>query len=258
MTVVHLDAPRLEAGLYWPNEAPHLSFRRVCQALIQQGLDTLECGEFAAPNDALLALLEQPHANVQTVSFMTSSKKRAGVRATQRPPGKVRVSYGLLSDAAQAHGDHPSIQVTWGGSIFWGPPGYTALDAPAKGLQAYHFFTLLCAQLAPLYAGLEMEIETDCLYDALHPSAPESISHLPFREFYCRQGLLGEAEEAFWQSYAYHEQLPHGTYGSDSALFNPRRRSLPGDWEQWSTVMAARRATLLPALKRFARGQLTT
>jgi hypothetical protein len=256
--MVHLDSPCLEAGLYWLREAPQVSFRRVCQALIHQGLDTLGCGEFAAPNDALLALLEQPHTEVQEASFMTSSKKRAGVRATQRPPGKVTVSYGWLSDAAQAHGDHPVIQVTWGGSSFSGPPGYTAPDAPAKGLQAYRFFTLLCAQLAPLYAGLEMEMKTDCLYDVLHPTIPESISHLTFREFYCQRGLLGEAEAAFWQTYAYHEQLPHGTYGSDSSLFNPRRRSLPGDGEPHSHVVATRRAILLPALKRFARSQHMT
>src|SRR6185437_4458492 len=162
-SMVRLDAPCVEAGLYWQNGSPQVSFRRVCQVLIQQGMATLDYGEFAAPNDALLATLEQPQVDVRAASFMTSSKKRSEARPPRRPPGKIIVSYGLLSEAAQAHGDHPAIQVTWGGSSFSGPPGCTAPDAPAKGLQAYYFFTLLCAQLDPLYTVLDVEIETPCL-----------------------------------------------------------------------------------------------
>ncbi len=251
--MIRLDAPCVEAGLYWQNDSPQISFRRVCQLLIQQGMATVDYGEFAAPNDALLAILEQPHADVRAASFITSSKKRSGARPTHRPPGKIIVSYGLLSDVAKAHGDHPAIQVTWGGSSFCGPPGYTAPDALVKGLQAYHFFTLLCAQLNPLYAVLEVEIETPCLYDVLHPAASKSYSNLPLSEFYCQHGILGEAEEAFWHTYAYYERLPHGTYGSDYALFNPRRRSLGGDRGQRSQVMAKRCTVLIPALKHLVR-----
>jgi hypothetical protein len=247
--MVHLDAPYVDAGLYWHNDSPQISFRQVCQLLIQQGMDTVDYGEFAAPNDALLASLEQPQADVRPASFMNSSKKRSGARPTHRPPGKVIVSYGWLSDVAQAHGDHPAMQVTWGGGSF----GYTAPDAPVKGLQAYHFFTLLCAQLDPLYAVLDVEREALCLYDVLHPSESKSYSSLPLSEFYCQQGILGEAEEAFWHTYAYHERLPHGTYGSDYSLFNPRRRSLGGDWKQRSHVVTKRRTMVMSALKHLVR-----
>jgi hypothetical protein len=253
--MVRLDAPCLEAGLYWHDESPQVSFRRVCQLLIQEGMDTVDFGEFATPNDALLAGLEQPHPDMREVSFMTSSKKHSQSRPTRRPPGKLIVSYGWLSDAAKEHEDHPAIQVVWGGGSFSGPPEYTAPDASAKGLQAYRFFTLLCAQLDPLYAVLEAEIEAPCLYDALHPKAHEGYSGLPLSEFYCQQGLLGDAAESFWRTYAYHERLPHGVYGSDKALFNPRRRLLDGDCEQRLQVMAERRAVLMPVLKHFARRQ---
>lgn len=248
----------LEAGLYWFHDSPQISFRRVCQLLIQQGMDTVDYGEYEAPNNALLATLAQPQADVRAASFITSSKnskRRSKAGLTHRPPGKVNVSYGWISDEAEAHGDHPAIQVYWNGDSFFGPPGNTESDAPVNGLHAYHFFTLLCAQLDPLYAVLEVEREASCLYDALHLTASRSYSDVPSSEFYCQRGILEEAEEAFWRTYAYHERLPHGGYGSDNAHFNPRRRSLGGDWEQKSKVMAQRNTMFIPALKRLARSQ---
>lgn len=122
-----------------------------------------------------------------------------------------------------------------------------------KGLQAYHFFTQLCTELAPLYAALELEGSVPCLYDVLHPTFSKSYFHLPMSEFYCQQGILEEAEETFWRTYAYHEPLPHGAYGSDYRLFNPRRRSLSGDPKQQSQIHTERRTLLVQALKRFSR-----
>ena len=250
--MVRLDAPILEAGLYWQHEAPRVSFRRVCQLLIQQGMSTVEYGAFAAPDNALLSLLEQPDSDIHAASFITSSKNRSRARPTHRLPGKVIVSYGLLSEAATVRGDHPAIQVAWGGSSFSGPVGDTAKNAPVKGLQAYHFFTQLCAELDPLYAALEAEMDVPCLYDFLHPQVANSYSHLPVSEFYCRRGVLGNAEEAFWQTYAYSERLPHGTYGSDDPFMNPRRRSLGGDFGYRSHVHAERRTMLTQSLKRIS------
>ncbi len=248
----------LGAGLYWQSESPQVSFRRVCQVLIQQGMTTVNYGAFAAPDEALLTDLEQPDANLRGASFITSSKKRPVVRQTHRPPGKLSVAYGLLSDSAMQRGDHPAIQVSWSGNSFSGPAGYIPpRDAPVKGLQAYRFFTQLCTQLDPLYGALEVEREVPCLYDVLHPKVSASYSYLPLSEFYCRQGILGEGEEAFWQTYAYSEQLLHGTYGSDYPFFNPRRRGLGGDPEQRSQIWAERRTLLTQALKRFSRSRPT-
>jgi hypothetical protein len=250
--MVRLDAPNLEAGLYWRQEDPQLSFRRVCQLLIQQGMTTADCGAFAAPEDTLLALLEQPESDIRAASFITSSKNRSRARPTHRPPSKLIVSYGLLSDAATGRGDHPAIQVAWGGSSFFGPVGYSGKDASVKGLQAYHFFTHLCAELDPLYAALQAEMEVPCLYDFLHPHKAKSYSHLPLSEFYFREGVLGDAEETFWRMYAYSERLPHGTYGSDYPLMNPRRRSLGGDAAYRNRVHAERRTMLTSSLKRIS------
>lgn len=244
----------LEAGLYWHSESPQVSFRRVCQLLIQQGMTTDAYGAFAAfadPDDALLSLLEQPESDIHAAGFITSSKNRQRPRPAHRPPSKISVSYGLLSEVATERGDHPAIQVAWDGSSFTGPVGYTAPDAPVKGLQAYHFFTQLCTGLDPLYAALEAEMAVPCLYDFLHPQVAKSYSHLHLSEFYCRHGVLGDAEEAFWQTHAYSERLPHGTYGSDYGFMNPRRRSLGGDLKQRSQIEAQRRTLLTQALKRF-------
>ena len=59
----------VEAGLYWPNEAPQVSLLRVCQRLIQQGMTTVNYGDFAEPNEMLLTVLEQPDANIRGASF---------------------------------------------------------------------------------------------------------------------------------------------------------------------------------------------
>lgn len=243
----------IEAGLYWPNEAPQVSLRRMCHLLIQQGMTTENYGEFVAPNDALLRALEQPDTDVHAVGFITSSKKRPVMNQTRRPPGKLVVSYGYLSHEAAERGDHPSIQVAWDGTRFWWPDDALPRDAPVKGLQAYHFFTQLCTELDPLYAALELEGSVPCLYDVLHPALSKSHSHLPMSEFYCRQGILAESEETFWRTYAYHEPLPRGVYGSDYRLFNPRRRSLGGTPKQQRQIHAERRILLVRALKRFGR-----
>jgi hypothetical protein len=250
--MVRLDAPILEAGLYWRQQAPQVSCRRVCQLLIHQGMTTVNYGAFASPDEALLSLLEQPDVDIHAASFITSSKNQPRTRSAHRPPGKVIVSYGLLSDVPSQRGDHPAIQVTWGGSSFSAPVGSTPKDALVKGLQAYHFFTQLCTELDPLYAALEAEKDVPCLYDFLHPQVSKSYSHLPLSELYCQQGVLGDAEEAFWRTYAYSERLPHGTYGSDYPFMNPRRRSLGGDLKQRSHIHAERRTMLTQSLKRFS------
>lgn len=250
--MVRPDPPYMLAGLYWGSEPQQVSFRRVCHWLMQQGMTTLGWGAFAAPDEALLRLLEQPESDIQEAHFITASQKRPAVPKSRRPPGKLIISYGFLSDAAVHQGAQRAIQLAWSGSSFSGPPGYVAKDAEVKGLQAYRFFTQLCAQLDPLYAAMEMENRGDvpCLYDVLHPQ--QSPSKLSLSEFYCRQGVLGEQEEAFWHTYAYSERLPYGTYGSDYPFFNPRRRRLTGDRQHITHIETERRSLLMQALKRFS------
>lgn len=253
--MIRLDAPILEAGFYWQREVSQVSFRRVCQLLIDRGMATIDYGAFTAPDEALFSLLEQSDSDIRSASFITSSKNRPRTRPVHRLPGKIIVSYGLLSDEANVHGDHPAIQVAWGGSSFSGPVGFTAKEAQVKGLQAYYFFTDLCTELDPLYAALETEMEVPCLYDLLHPQVAKSDTHLSLSEFYCRQGVLEDAEEAFWRTYAYSKRLPHGTYGSDYPFMNPRRRSLGGDLAYRSRIHAERRIMLTQSLTHISHAE---
>ena len=195
---------------------------------MQHGMTTVGWGAFAAPDDALLRLLEQPEIDIQEAHFITSSQKRPAVPKNRRPPGKLIVSYGAVSEAAVQQGDHRAIQLAWSGSSFAGPVGDVAEDAQVKGIQAYRFFTSQCAQLDPLYAAMEMESlgMVPCLYDVLHPQ--QSPSHLSLSAFYARQGILGEQEAAFWHTYAYSEPLRHGIYGSDVPFFKPAKA--PSCW----------------------------
>ncbi len=215
----------MDASLYWLDEDAATSFVRVCDFLIAHGMETTS-----------------EEIDTKGQGFIAGRHKRKGGKQGQRsvlPLGRVHVGYEPISDVARARGDHPAIEVAW--------PSYADLhpDMPEHeveriGLQEYRFFTALCAELQPLYASMAGAGMLDCAYDMLHDERAG-----PSATFYCADALFGDAAAAFWASYAYSKLVGAGTYGTDLAFWNPRRRGV----RLLGSSPSVRATIFLPALR---------
>ncbi|MBA3825196.1 MAG: hypothetical protein H0X24_15020 [Ktedonobacterales bacterium] len=220
-------------------------------------MTTLEYGAATDPNTALLAALHDPTSSITEAKFITSAQLPPHEKPTHRPPARIIVTYGYISDDAVAHDDHRSIDIMWSEAV-WGPIAVMskrqAQHANLSPIQNHRFFIDLCTQLAPLYAnyGAEAMGLTPCLYDVIYQQPQSHWRNAG--PCYLRDGVLTDEEHAsFLSTFTFVEKLPCGTFFTNDPWLAGQKKLPKGPTQPSGTPMAN---VLTPALRRWRRAHL--
>ncbi len=256
--------PCIDAGLYWIDEPERASFQRVGEYLIlERGLqfsgnisggrcaeeDACSLATLAhaadkrwssyapASADELLHLLADPAFFISDIRFVGIQRVYAKSAKAKPLPGKIGLSFDVMSDEAIAHGDHAAVQVYW-----------SEVDIHLSSA----LFTDLCRRLRPTYAALEGEGILSCLYDMVHGRGHASVA-------YCDDGFLGPTADEYWSTFRYTERLEAGTFGSDSDVWwNQRWKPSKAHLSSEDAARLRRRGEVFgQAVKRAYRGRFS-